>query len=718
MDIGKARLGERALDDFRKLMADTREARKRARDLIARGCWREVERNEDRAAAYVAKRVPPTPRSAAEAIRGALDFQPASFLTIGARVRTAVAYVESPLNSSVGSGFLVSPNLFITNQHVLESADHAKSAQITFGREIEAGRLTKTTAFRLDPDRFSLFSPESVLDYALVAVGDRIAGEDSLESLGYCILSDHPDKHMLGMSVNIIQHPLGSYKMISVRNNLLQYRTTRSLLYETDTEHGSSGSPVFNDEWELIALHHWGEPSLALGDGDEKANTQVNEGVRISAIYGDLKQRLGSLDGDQRALLAQALTFADAPPPSPHKLGAPRAVSSRESFAHTGVDMSSAGNPVVMPVAREKGGEVKVVVPIEITVRVGAAAPPVLAVAPVAAVPQSSEAEPPKPLLKAAEALKIDRDYASRKGYQEDFIPGHVTPAPRITGPLAEQVAPLRAGEPHASEGVLRYEHFSIVINKAKRIAFFTATNIDGATYLNVDRKTGQVASTAEGDRWFKDPRISNGFVLDQSFYSDWSDYFDRGHLTRRSDPTWGDASSAERANADTFHFTNCSPQHFRFNQSAKFWQGVERYVLENGVLAEDSGKRLCVIQGPIFDEKIDRWADDVQIPSSFFKIVVWKGKLGLKSVGLVVDQLNLLDEPRKNLGSPEELKAVEVQQWRVSVESIEGRTGIDFGEALRKADTINSAGQPQVGAEAIIRVANFADLLPSTERK
>jgi len=63
----------------------------------------------------------------------------------------------------------------------------------------------------------------------------------------------------------------------------------------------------------------------------------------------------------------------------------------------------------------------------------------------------------------------------------------------------------------------------------------------------------------------------------------------------------------------------------YLFNESAKYWQGLERYVLENGLLSADTKTHICVIQGPIFDDKIDLWADDVQIPSAFFKIVAWK---------------------------------------------------------------------------------------------
>ena len=83
-------------------------------------------------------------------------------------------------------------------------------------------------------------------------------------------------------------------------------------------------------------------------------------------------------------------------------------------------------------------------------------------------------------------------------------------------------------------------------MHKTKRLAMFTAANIDGDTYLEVSRTTGQ-AGGSEGEKWFLDPRISASFFIDQPFYSAWSTYFDRGHLTRRSDPTWGTPEQAAR---------------------------------------------------------------------------------------------------------------------------------------------------------------------------
>jgi endonuclease G len=353
---------------------------------------------------------------------------------------------------------------------------------------------------------------------------------------------------------------------------------------------------------------------------------------------------------------------------------------------------------------------------IEVIVRVrGAGAGGAAGVADVSAGARPARrltgAAPSPVLTKGAEAIHIDEDYSNRKGYNPKFIPGVDIPMPEPTAKLAQQVAPLRQGEANAAGGELKYEHFSLKMNKSKHLAIFTATNIDGETYLTVSRTTGQVVPGEEGERWFKDPRISETFWTGQDFYSDWSNYFDRGHLTRRTDPTWGTNDEAERANGDTYHFTNCSPQHFRFNESAKFWQGAERYVLENGVLDGGVGKRIAVFQGPIFDSKIDQYAGDLQIPSSFFKVIVWKSGGGLKAVGLVVDQLALLGEERVSLGKPRDLPSVKVSHWRVALPDITKRTGLVFPNVVNQADTIASVAQPHVG-EAAVQIASFEDIL------
>ena len=112
---------------------------------------------------------------------------------------------------------------------------------------------------------------------------------------------------MLGEVANIIQHPKGRRKEVVLRENRLVSRLEPVLHYIADTEGGSSGSPVFNNDWQVIALHHWGGPGpLAVSGLMPNGNAEVNEGVRISKIVADLDaKRRGGIEGAER--LASAI---------------------------------------------------------------------------------------------------------------------------------------------------------------------------------------------------------------------------------------------------------------------------------------------------------------------------------------------------------------------------------------------------------------------------
>ncbi len=103
-------------------------------------------------------------------------------------------------------------------------------------------------------------------------------------------------KHVSGGFGNIIQHPQGDYKQLVIRENRLVSRAADFLHYMTDTEEGSSGSPVFNDQWEVIALHHWGEPTTLLAPDGSKLRRDVNEGIRISRIVSDIRSRIDDVN--------------------------------------------------------------------------------------------------------------------------------------------------------------------------------------------------------------------------------------------------------------------------------------------------------------------------------------------------------------------------------------------------------------------------------------
>ena len=160
-----------------------------------------------------------------------------------------------------------------------------------------------------------------------------------------------------------------------------------------------------------------------------------------------------------------------------------------------------------------------------------------------------------------------------------------------------------------------------------------------------------------------------------------------------------GHVEEAERANADTFHFTNCSPQHFRFNESAKFWQGVERFVLENGLLADDDRKPICVFQGPIFnspDRSLGGQRSDSVIVLEDRRVE--RGRQAQSCRRLLSTNCRSSEKAARVWASLQALPSVDVNHWRVAITNIEKRTGLDFGTAIRDADTIAAQGSRAPG--------------------
>ena len=162
-----------------------------------------------------------------------------------------------------------------------------------------------------------------------------------------------------------------------------------------------------------------------------------------------------------------------------------------------------------------------------------------------------------------------------------------------------------------SGQSELKYFNYSVVINKERKLAFFSCVNIDGGKQQDVGKR--------EGDRWLRDPRIGTipdrRRVLSKAIDLRGGPHrepFDRGHLVRRLDATWGDTvDEAKEHGDDSFHFTNCSPQFFSFNQGKQLWAGLEDYTRD--VLLKDEEKGI-VMNGPVFDGPDAEAAD---LPSS-----------------------------------------------------------------------------------------------------
>ncbi|WP_046777959.1 trypsin-like serine peptidase [Streptomyces yangpuensis] len=248
------------------------------------------------------------------------DLQPWSFLPRGARAAATVARISilrGGLERPHGTGFLVSPRLLLTNHHVLPDAATARRCFLEFNAQVTIDNAPDAAIrFALEPDTF--FAADSHLDYALVAVTPAADGSLAGERFGWNRLSVQQGKLVQNEPVNVIGHPMGRLKEIALRDNALVQRLDDFLHYRTDTEPGNSGSPVYNDQWEVVALHHMGVPNTdAQGrilrkdgqlwrrgiDSDDTVDYVSNEGARISSVLKHLAAL--PLDPGRRALLAE-----------------------------------------------------------------------------------------------------------------------------------------------------------------------------------------------------------------------------------------------------------------------------------------------------------------------------------------------------------------------------------------------------------------------------
>jgi hypothetical protein len=205
--------------------------------------------------------------------------------TFLARLRAcenAVCRIETPRGNGVGTGFLLGPDLVMTNYHVMEGAIRGTVKQETvvfrFGYKVEADGLTLRTGqeYCLVAGNGWLVdsSPLAALDYALVRLAGK-AGEDPADGgmgtpqRGWLT----PVKHdfVVGEPLYVLQHPDAAPLKFADGSVTEVWSAKNRVIYRTNTIPGSSGSPCFDGAWELVALHHWGDPA-------------GNRGVIFSAI--------------------------------------------------------------------------------------------------------------------------------------------------------------------------------------------------------------------------------------------------------------------------------------------------------------------------------------------------------------------------------------------------------------------------------------------------
>ena len=263
--------------------------------------------------------VPDDDDRAFERILGDSNLFPINFLSRGARKAAAVAkvqlFVRGEIPSGSGSGFLVGPGLLLTNNHVISSRDAARRAKAIFNYQDDDNfRPMSTQTFDITDDVF-FTSPSSELDFTFVSVRAQNDAGNDLSRFDTFTLIEESGKAVKGEPVSIIQHPRGDRKSIALRDSTIIGVKGNFIYYSTDTEPGSSGAPVLNDQWLPVALHHRSVPHPEIPE-----KWIANRGIRISQILRVLREAAAS--GDQDAVSILQLVGVD-PVERPDPLVAP-----------------------------------------------------------------------------------------------------------------------------------------------------------------------------------------------------------------------------------------------------------------------------------------------------------------------------------------------------------------------------------------------------------
>ncbi|KRT14069.1 hypothetical protein ASU31_21345 [Pedobacter ginsenosidimutans] len=586
---------------------------------------------------------------AKERLIGTNDLMSINYLQLGFIAANSVCRIHvkniSGGNEGFGTGFLISPNLMITNNHVFTKKEDAVNSFAEFNYQYDQFDEPGTSyIFTLDTTKF--FYTNEKLDFSIVYVNPTSKkGDKKLVDFGFLKLFEEPNKVLKAEHVSIIQHPSGLYKQIAIRENQVVAKEGDFITYSTDTAQGSSGSPVFNDQWQVVALHHSGVPKKD-GDGnylckdgsiyregmdDSLIDWISNEGIRVSAILNDLKNEYS-----ENYLVREIFNSLNTSPETKILNNNPMV----EKTKNNNINMEN---------------KVTFTIPIEVSVGIGKNNSTFNnGTSPITTDDHKEEA------IFTIEKAN-NQNYKSRNGYDADFVSTNnfKIDIQDLLKSQSDKLAPI-LNPTKDNENLLHYFNFSIAINKSRRLCVITAVNIDGNRLAPIKR---------ENTKWIIDPRMDQKYQTGPKVYAE--NDLDRGHMVRRLDPVWGENNSF--ANDDTFHFTNSTPQHKDLNQ--KTWLSLENYILENVGIEK---VKASVFTGPIFGEE-DIPYRGVLLPLQFWKVATVIKKDGTPSVsGYILKQPDNIDDFRSKEGISEDGFG-KFKTYQVPLQKIANLTGIPF---------------------------------------
>ena len=546
-----------------------------------------------------------------------------------------------------GTGFVVGPDLLMTNRHVARLfcegigrtrlVYRAGDAAVDFKREVNTKADDRSLYFTVRAvvmihpfwDMAILRVeglPPAIKPLTLaVAEPEALSGE-AVVAVGYPARDDRND---LALQDRIFKSTFNVKRLqpgrIRVREKIRSFENVvDAITHDTSTLGGNSGSAIVHAKTgEVVGLHfagvylkaNYAVPAYELARDSRVVDAGVKFAKSVPSTSGwdDAWRRVESVGGAATAPEPTATTTGTATTSPAAGASAASATAAAATFT----------------------------IPLNVTISIGT---PSLAGAGGGAILVPSAAGAAVVEAPRMQVPVIYDGLEHREGYRPDFLGGTPIPLPART-PLGRTVsAKLEDGSDE-----LKYHKFSVVMHRGRRIALLTAANVDwrAESRLVDGRKltraelSGVPQGTAE--EWVMDWRIPEEHQLPDIFFTKDRASFDKGHLVRRDDVAWGTTfEDVQMSNGDTYHTTNCSPQTAAFNRSSDGednWGDLEK-LIQKETRAEKAtvfGGPVLAANDPIFHGLSLGGPVKVRIPRKYWKIVVVEGDAGPEAYGFVL---------------------------------------------------------------------------------
>lgn len=197
------------------------------------------------------------------------------------------------------------------------------------------------------------------------------------------------------------------------------------------------------------------------------------------------------------------------------------------------------------------------------------------------------------------------------------------------------------------SEKIISHTGYSLLYNEKYKQANWVA-------YELTKEETNKIFERS--NKFSSDPKVNAINAFDKDYKASG---YDRGHLAPAADMGWSATTMTE-----SFYYSNVSPQLPGFNRGV--WKKLEELVRTWAI----ENKLVYVVTGPIFSKGLPTIGyNKIAVPNYYYKVILDYKKPNIKGIGFIL---------------PNESSKSALQNYAVSIDSVEKVTGLDFFYLLK----------------------------------